>query len=585
MALTKLTRVTDFLIELTYDVVGTIKRVLSEKLSDSLSVLDFGADNTGVLPSDVAFTNAMQSSRCILVPAGTYSLSGVVNAPTGSFLIVEGTLSVTGNTTLACDVELRGAGSITVASGMSCSITGNFKAPSKRVFYGAGTIRGLKYVVAEWWGAVAYASITSSSVDSAQAINAALACLVTGTPQAGRRPTLEFLSGNYLVGSTLTANISASYGMCIKGQGYIFSGTRLVGASTFVGTTLLRVPGSTDSTQKIVNFKMQDFGLVPQTVGSGPTTLLGLGSAGNNLIGLAESTVQDLYFGSAPRQLEIINTRQVQFRNLGLWNNNLMSAGVNIFIEAREYFCGDLTFHNCQTVNSAGVANSRGIYLYANGTWVTGGDSGYMIAGIRFTECILYPADTTVYMTALGGSRIEDIFFMNNQWDGSSPCMLYAVSSGAGSRIRDIQVNNNYMYGGNTDTNRAALQFITSSSGVMGNIRVDGNTIGNAVNRAVNFTSDAVDSINGVFVNDNFIVDFNNPSTPAIEIGQGCYRVQVNNNVAGRLTGTNVFPYLVQFDNGAHHFVSTGNLGSGIVSTATVRDLTSTSDKVIANNL
>ncbi len=587
MALTKSTSGTADEIQWVANVPGAVSRLLSDKLGDSLSIDDFGADPTGETSSNAALTAALQDGRRILIPAsGKYLLDGAITVPAGSEIVLEGTLLVSADCTLNCDVRTFGAGNITVSTGASCTLRGAFEASQRRVFFGAGTIAGLRYVRPEWWGAVSYSSITETSVDSAPAVKAAVACLMSSADTQGRRQTLEFSSGNYLIGSTIELPVAASFGMLVFGQGKIFSGTRLVGASTFTGERLLSIPGSTDGTQSIVDFYLRDFGLVPQTVGAGPTTLLGIGSGGNHLIGLAESVVEGLYFGSAPRQLELLNTRQIQFRNLGLWNNELSTAGTNIFIEAREYFCGDLTFHNCQTVNSAGISDSRSVYLFANGTWsASDANSGYMIAGIRFTECILYPASQTVYMTALGGSRIEDLFFMNNQWDGSSPCMFYSVSSGAGSRVRDIQIVNNYMYGGNQDSTKAAVQFITSTGGVMGNIRLQGNTIGNAVSRAVNFTSDAVDSIYGVFVEDNWIVDFNNANNPVIEFGKGCSRVQANNNTAGRLNSSALFPYFLQFDNGCHDVICTGNMASGIATQAVVRDLMASTSKVIVNNL
>lgn len=583
--MSQLTRVTSWLVQWQSKVTGAISRLLGDKLDEWVSIADFGADPTGATPANDAFAAALASNRVLLIPHGFNAfLNGTVSLPKGSHIIIEGKLTTSLDVTINSNLIIRGSGYIENTGNLT--LLGDFKAPESKVFFGNGVIKGLRYAIPEWWGAVAYQSATADSTDSAPAINAAATCLGTSLTTRGKRPTLELLSGQYLIKRTVTLPVSANIGLKVIGQGKIFSGTRLVAHSTFTGTRAVSINGSTDGTQSIADFILLDFGIVPLVVGSGPKTLIGFGSAGNKLIGLAENMVSGLYLGAAERQIDIINARQIQFRDIGLWNNELLTAGTNIFIESREHFCGDLTFHNVQTVNSANVAGSVGVRFQADGVWsAQDPNSGYMIAGIRFTECILYPADVTVYGLANNGARVEDIFFTNCQLDGSTPCMFYFVSSGAGSRVRDIQITHNYLYGGNLDVNRAACQFIAQTGGVMGNIRIDSNTFGNAASRVVNFTTDAVDLINGISVSDNYIVDFNNPNNPAIEFGQGCHHVQANFNTADRLSGSNFFPYLIQFDNGVHHAIAMGNMGKGIVANGTVRDLMASTDKVIVNNL
>lgn len=51
---------------------GATSRTVQSKLRDVVSVLDFGADPTGVTNSATAFTNAIATGKLVLVPKGTY---------------------------------------------------------------------------------------------------------------------------------------------------------------------------------------------------------------------------------------------------------------------------------------------------------------------------------------------------------------------------------------------------------------------------------------------------------------------------------------------------------------------------------
>jgi len=56
---------------------GAVNRPINEKLAEQVSVLDFGADPTGVADSTTAFTNAQTASKNVFIPAGTYLLNGL----------------------------------------------------------------------------------------------------------------------------------------------------------------------------------------------------------------------------------------------------------------------------------------------------------------------------------------------------------------------------------------------------------------------------------------------------------------------------------------------------------------------------
>ena len=84
--------------------VGAINRPINQKLQEIRSVLDFGADPTGVADSTAAFNNALQATVAystalcyqVFVPAGTYKLDGTIYVRLGQSLVGAGA----GNTIL-----------------------------------------------------------------------------------------------------------------------------------------------------------------------------------------------------------------------------------------------------------------------------------------------------------------------------------------------------------------------------------------------------------------------------------------------------------------------------------------------------
>ena len=57
---------------------GAINRPINKKLAESVSVLDFGADSTGVADSHDAFANAIATAQTVYVPKGTYNIGSPI---------------------------------------------------------------------------------------------------------------------------------------------------------------------------------------------------------------------------------------------------------------------------------------------------------------------------------------------------------------------------------------------------------------------------------------------------------------------------------------------------------------------------
>jgi hypothetical protein len=69
---------------------GAANRAFNLKLAETISVLDFGADSTGVADSSTAFTNAVATGKSIYIPKGTYKVNVELNLVKGQRIYGEG---------------------------------------------------------------------------------------------------------------------------------------------------------------------------------------------------------------------------------------------------------------------------------------------------------------------------------------------------------------------------------------------------------------------------------------------------------------------------------------------------------------
>jgi hypothetical protein len=74
--------------QVTYNPAGAnaVATNVQAKLRESVSVLDFGADNTGVTDCRNAFVAALAASKAVFVPVGTYKIDSTVTITTGRSL-------------------------------------------------------------------------------------------------------------------------------------------------------------------------------------------------------------------------------------------------------------------------------------------------------------------------------------------------------------------------------------------------------------------------------------------------------------------------------------------------------------------
>jgi polygalacturonase len=81
---------------------GAVNRPINEKLSETVSVYDFGAVGDGVTDDTTAFNNAWAASnpKAVLVPVDSYKITGTITGKFYSFgvvTIVTGTVTTITN--------------------------------------------------------------------------------------------------------------------------------------------------------------------------------------------------------------------------------------------------------------------------------------------------------------------------------------------------------------------------------------------------------------------------------------------------------------------------------------------------------
>jgi len=100
--------------------VNAINRPFNQKLQEIVSVLDFGADNTGATDATAACQNAINAVRSagggtVFFPAGTYLLNGQVNTNAGADTTLNGLLIPFTSPNLETGrIFIRGAGRSTI---------------------------------------------------------------------------------------------------------------------------------------------------------------------------------------------------------------------------------------------------------------------------------------------------------------------------------------------------------------------------------------------------------------------------------------------------------------------------------------
>lgn len=190
---------------------GAVLRTVQAKARERVSVLDFGADPTGVVSASTAFALASTAGQNVVIPKGTYLVST--------------------DLTFTVPVTMEYGAVITIPTGITLTFNGGFDAGVYQTFACVGTgavvfnASKRRYGYAEWWGAV------TGGPDCTTAINAALIAL---------RKT-QLMPADYWTTSRLLMGLPFRE---LAGSGYQFDGVN----SNFV-TRILLQSGTADILQ------------------------------------------------------------------------------------------------------------------------------------------------------------------------------------------------------------------------------------------------------------------------------------------------------------------------------------------------
>ena len=121
----------------TSSLANAVSRTSQSKMSDIVSVKDFGADSTGTSDSTAAFQNAVNASNVVTVPPGTYLIAGSVTMPYGVKII-----GYSDNATIRPSVAV-GGGQVTLGGGSIIKVTSTTGSPF--LYYSGNSFEGLTF--------------------------------------------------------------------------------------------------------------------------------------------------------------------------------------------------------------------------------------------------------------------------------------------------------------------------------------------------------------------------------------------------------------------------------------------------------
>ena len=185
-----------------------LTRPVSGQVADSGVKCNGTADDT----TAISRANAVAGARTIYLPSGF--------------------CRITANIKLATTLHFDSGAQFTIDRGVTVTIQGDFVAPLRRIFSGAGSVvfdnsRVVPVLHPEWWGAV-----HDGTTDDSAAIQAAVNSVSAGQ-------VIELQTGVYAIGTALSIDRS----LTLRGRNRLSSELRWTGA----GGTLLTITATTNN--------------------------------------------------------------------------------------------------------------------------------------------------------------------------------------------------------------------------------------------------------------------------------------------------------------------------------------------------
>lgn len=540
---------------------GGQSRLVSDKLSDEISVMDFtGADYANRTANTAAITSALKAGNTVIIPSGV-TVNAVPSSSWAGNLVIDGTLNITDTGAMGCDVIVR-SGAISVAAGKKLTMTGSFKAPERQIFTGAGVVVGINTVKPEWWGA-------SRTANSASAIEAAFNCAMDGV---GLKRKAMFIN-SMTIERTVTLMMKTQGHIDIIGGGNNIAGGRLVVAESFAGSVAMKIVS--DGVNDIASFRMSDFAVENNSTRS-VVTAYQFGDLNAQLSGICQNVISRVSAHGFGYSFDVINSRMLTFEACASWANGaptsngirLRTLGAAVAEGVTGAFVGDCRIFNCQ-FEPAGAGSCFAIQISID---------NHQCKGVVMSSTALYKSTggTQFIVAASAGGIIGDVFIdASTQWDGVSKQMINITSDGAGSYVDDIIFNGVYLRGA---SDPQSVRMVASNGGVISNVRMPNCWLANAVAPVI-----YADGVKSLSICGSQFHDITTGGGTTHCVVATNFSGAINNNLASRTGAANFYGF-IQIGGSSNDYQAQGNSAGGIPTNAVVTDAGSGARKFVGNN-
>lgn len=324
---------------LAQDGTGAASIAFPQKLKARVSPSDYSGTDQVALAAAIAAAAA--NSWVQIVLEKQYSITSSITMPKGLSFVFEK------------------AGSLTIASGQTVTFRGSVTAPPTQIFFGSGTVAGIRDVHPEWWGADPY-----GSSDSWAALTAAYTCARAASTGAGGSSNNSDggiarirLYGVYKSDKQLEITVGENVGIFVQGRMIGSLQSRLVADTSWTdgtGKALLQITGQSAGTNcawGISDLMVARYGgacdvgiQIGKAGGPGPSSSPSIDAYDvKNLV----CGVESIGFATC---WKVGNARMIRFERCA-GNASAVTGGVAYLITSYDtHFVGDFEFYGCQFI-------------------------------------------------------------------------------------------------------------------------------------------------------------------------------------------------------------------------------------------
>ena len=360
---------------------GATARTVAAKINDIVSILDFGADPTGVADSTAAMTAAQTASSSVYWPAGTYKVTAI---PTLGISWGIGIVNISGVQTYLHPIS--GPVEVIYASVYNPDTTNTTDASVK----------------------------LQLAIDFAQNNN--LFVQFQENAQYKITTGLIFKQGR-------SSSDTQRYSVKVYGNNSALYPAASVTAVSIVPRCLLADAGTGRGIAPIYIYDLVFDG----TASASTSKAMSIGATGYACDNFGYSVIQNIICVSFNNNstIAIIEARHVQF-NFVVIRGSVFSISAS----AAGSFCGDLTFQTCEFV----AGTSYNLLVNAGNS-----STNAQVRGLHFESCVFY-GSVTAFASNGVNSQIGDIWFSGCQWDvGTTAVAFDATNSGQIFQIHFIE--------------------------------------------------------------------------------------------------------------------------------------------------